>query len=197
MELPDLLFHVLRHNAMLIGQAADAPGLKHFKDLHAVDKRGRFAEDHIAGIDEDLAEQIHCLEAAVHDQDIVGGGGNTFGRQQFFGNGFPQLLHALDGTVLQCFHTACLSFQHLVGDRAHLLDRQRVRSGGSAAEGDRLRVIHGAEQASDDARRPGHIFHSFCKFRHFSAPVSELFFTENTPGVSSGGVPAYAVPAQL
>ena len=45
-------------------------------------------------------EQIHGLQAAVHNENIISGRQNALWCQQFFRNNLTQLLDSLDGTVL-------------------------------------------------------------------------------------------------
>ena len=164
--LPDFLLDVLQDESLIVHLAADAFSLEHLEDLHALHKGGGLAENDVARVYKDLAYQVHGLDSAVDDKNIVGIGGNPFRSQQFPGDDLPQLLHARNRTILQGLRAAFFTEQHLACDPLDRLHRQSVRCRRTAAEGDDLGVAHRAEEGTHHPRGSFHVLQSFCELRH-------------------------------
>ena len=84
----------------VIGFTADALCLEHFEDFYTVDKSWRLAKNDIAGVYEDLTEQIHGFQTAVHNKDIIRFRRNALWCQQFFRNNLTQLPDSLNRAIL-------------------------------------------------------------------------------------------------
>ena len=168
MALPDLPLQILRDQAVVIHGHTHAPGLEHIEDLHGLDEGGGLHQDHVAGVDVRLAGQVDALQAAGDDYDVVHAAVDALGSQQFPDHHLPQVPDPLNGAVLQGLHAPGVRPQHLVGQLADGVHRQGLSGGGTAAEGDDVRVGHGPEQSFDHIGREGHFFHTL-GIRHHSA----------------------------
>ena len=136
---------VVGHDAVFVRFHGDAMSLKHFKNLDAVDKGRRFDEDDVARIDDDLTEKVHRFQAAVDDHDVVRFGMDALRFQEDTGHDVAQILQADGIVVLQRFQTALVPRQHVVCNFPHDIDGQGLHGRRAAAEGNYLRIGHGAE----------------------------------------------------
>ena len=120
-QLLYLALHILHDHALIVALHRHASGLEHLEYLHAVDESRRLDKYHVAGVDIQLAHEVHRFQAAVDDGDLVRRGVQPFRLQQHVHHGLPQVGHAGYGAILQRFHAAPVARQHLVADLAQLL----------------------------------------------------------------------------
>ena len=125
---------IVHFHAVLVHVHADALGLEHVEDLHRVDKGGRLHQDHVAGIDVDLADQVDALQTAGHHHHVIGGALHTLGGQQLVDDDLLHVLRAADWAVLQGLHATLVLQDHLVRQLAQNIDGQRFFGRGAAAE---------------------------------------------------------------
>ncbi|MPM10614.1 hypothetical protein SDC9_56946 [bioreactor metagenome] len=168
--LPDLGLQILGDHAVLVHGDADAPGLEHLEDLHAVDEGGRLHQNDVAGVDEELAEEVHTLQAAAGDDNSAGVGLHALGGEEFAHHDFTEVRQAHDAAVLEGLHSPAVPGDHLVRYLPDDVDGQGFPGRGSPSEGDNAGIVHGAEEAPDDRGRFFHGFHSLGEDCHDAPP---------------------------